>query len=313
MPKFQLDILGCGSAKPNLQHLPSCQVINAREQLMMIDCGEGAQLQMMRQRVGFSRLRHIFISHLHGDHFLGLPGLISTLALQNITGSITIHTFADGARMLSDIIDYICRDRPFQLQFNIIKESGQVLYDDNALSITTIGLRHRVPAVGFIFREKNKIRHINPVACQAAGVPHYAMRALQQGHDYQAPDGTVIANHRLTTEPDPCRSYAYISDTRPSERVIEAINGIDWLYHEATYAQADRAKAHRHYHSTSAQAAEIARRANVKNLIIGHFSSRYANLAPLLTEARQIFPNTILANEGLTIDLNKDLPTLPST
>lgn len=305
MPRFELTILGCGSAKPSLRHLPSSQVINVRERLLMFDCGEGTQLEMMRRHIPFSRLRHIFISHLHGDHCLGVVGLVSTLALHDLQGKLVIHTFADGARLMGEQIDYYCHERPFELEFNIIGTKAETIFDDDAIEVTTIPLRHRVPAVGFLVREKPKSRHINPVATAAHGVPHWAMRALKQGEDFVDADGVVVPNSELTTDADPSYSYAYCSDTRPSERVIEAVKGVDWLYHEATYADAEADKALKHNHSTARQAAQVAAKAGVKQLIIGHYSSRYDDLTPLLEQARQEFPATRLAHEGMVIDLNK--------
>lgn len=303
MPRFELNILGCGSAKPTGRHLPSCQVLNVRDNLFMIDCGEGAQMSMARQHLKFSRLRHIFISHLHGDHWFGLPGLLSTLALHEMTGKLTIHIFGDGARLLRDLAKYAGGDAPYDLDFNIIGTQPARIYEDNAITVDTITLNHRVPAVGFVIREKPKMRHINPEATRAAQVPHWAMNSLRQGQDYVTPEGIVIPNDRLTTDADPSVSYAYCSDTRPSQRVIDAIQGVDWLYHEATYGNECQKQAHARYHSTAREAAQVAHDAGVKHLILGHYSSRYDNEAPLLREAQEVFPDTRLAREGMNIDL----------
>ena len=303
MPRFELNILGCGSAKPTGRHLPSCQVLNVRDNLFMIDCGEGAQMSMARQHLKFSRLRHIFISHLHGDHWFGLPGLLSTLALHEMTGKLTIHIFGDGARLLRDLAKYAGGDAPYDLDFNIIGTQPARIYEDNAITVDTITLNHRVPAVGFVIREKPKMRHINPDATREAQVPHWAMNSLRQGQDYVTPEGIVIPNDRLTTDADPSVSYAYCSDTRPSQRVIDAIQGVDWLYHEATYGNECQKQAHARYHSTAREAAQVAHDAGVKHLILGHYSSRYDNEAPLLREAQEVFPDTRLAREGMYIDL----------
>lgn len=251
------------------------------------------------------RLNHIFISHLHGDHCFGLPGLVSTMALLGRTGSLTIHTFKDGADLFSRMLDYFCRERPFEVRFNIIDTHKRVIYEDDAVTVTTFPLLHRVPTVGFLIAEKPKLRHIIGEEVARLGVPHYAMNSLRQGQDWLAPDGTLVPNDQLTTPPDPCISYAYCSDTKFSRRVIKHIEGVDWLYHEATYDDSLRIKAHKRYHSTSLEAATVAREAGVKQLILGHFSKRYLDETPLLDEARSIFPNTRLANEGLVIDLNK--------
>lgn len=304
MTRLELNILGCGSATMTPRHNPSCQVLNVRDNLMMIDCGEGAQLGVRRMGLKPMRLNHIFISHLHGDHCFGLPGLVSTMALLGRTGSLTIHTFKDGADLFSRMLDYFCRERPFEVRFNIIDTHKRVIYEDDAVTVTTFPLLHRVPTVGFLIAEKPKLRHIIGEEVARLGVPHYAMNSLRQGQDWLAPDGTLVPNDRLTTPPDPCISYAYCSDTKFSRRVIKHIEGVDWLYHEATYDDSLRIKAHKRYHSTSLEAASVAREAGVKQLILGHFSKRYLDETPLLDEARSIFPNTRLANEGLVIDLN---------
>ncbi len=305
MTKLELNILGCGSATMTPRHQPSCQVLNVRDNLMMIDCGEGAQLAMRRMGIKPMRLNHIFISHLHGDHCFGLPGLVSTLALLNRTNSLTIHTFKDGVEILQRTLDYFCRERPFEVRYNVIDTHKRVIWEDDAITVTTIPLVHRVPAVGFLFREKPKLRHIIGEEAARLGVPHYAMNALRQGEDWQSPEGIIIPNDRLTSPADPAISYAYCSDTKFSRRVIKHVEGVDWLYHEATYDDSLRIKAHKRYHSTSLEAATVAREAGVKQLILGHFSKRYTDETPLLDEARTIFPDTRLANEGLVIDLNK--------
>ena len=304
MTRLELNILGCGSATMTPRHQPSCQVLNVRDNLMMIDCGEGAQLAVRRMKLKLMRLNHIFISHLHGDHCFGLPGLVSTMALLNRTNSLTIHTFKDGAELFGQALDYFCRERPFEVRFNVIDTHKRVIWEDNAMTVTTFPLVHRVPAVGFLFREKPKLRHIIGEEVTRLGVPHYAMNTLRQGQDWVTPDGITIPNDQLTTPANAAISYAYCSDTKFSRRVIKSVEGVDWLYHEATYDESLRVKAHKRYHSTAAEAATVAREAGVKQLILGHFSKRYLDEAPLLQEAQAIFPNTRLANEGLTIDLN---------
>ena len=307
MTRFDLNILGCGSATSTLRHLPSCQVVNVRDNLFMLDCGEGAQLEIRRSRLKFSRLNHIFISHLHGDHCFGLPGLLSTLALLGKTGTVTVHTFADGAQLFASWMDYFCRERPFDLQFHIIGNTHEVVFENDSVTITSFPLRHRIPCVGFRIDEKPKQRHINPEALQQHNVPRVAINSLRQGMDYVTPEGVIVPNEELTTPAEPARSYAYCSDTTPSDRITAAVEGVDWLYHEATYGNECAKQARHRYHTTAREAAITARDAGVKNLILGHFSSRYTDETVLLDEAREIFPSTILANEQLHIDLNTDL------
>lgn len=304
MDILELNILGCGSAKSTLLHLPSCQVLNVRGHLMMIDCGEGAQLEMQRRHLKFSRLKNIFISHLHGDHCFGLLGLLSTIALHNIGGTVTVHIFKDGAELFGRMLDFFCRDRSYDLRFNIIDTHKAVIYEDNAITVTSFPVTHRVPCVGFLFQEKPKLRHINSWACQQRQVPHHAMYSLQQGKDYVSPSGVVIPNSELTTDADRSISYAYCADTKYSKRVINAVKGVDWIYHEATYGEANLKDATKRYHSTARQAAMVAREAGAKRLLLGHYSSRYKDISLLEREAQAEFPNTIAATEGMKIDLS---------
>lgn len=304
MTRFDLHILGCGSAKPTLQHQPSCQVLDVRDNLLMIDCGEGAQLEWQRHRLKFSRLNHIFLSHLHGDHCFGLPGLLSSLALTDRTGTLTIHTFEQGAEFFTRMMREFCHDMPFEVRFNVIDTSPAVIWEDDAVTVRTVPLRHSLPTVGFVVTEKPKLRHIRPDRTAAYAVPHHAMNSLRQGHDYVMPDGTVVPNGELTAPPDPSHSYAYCSDTAYSEAVADAVRGVEWLYHEATYGDGCELVAKHRGHATARQAAEVARRAGVRQLVIGHFSSRYDNTDELVAQAREVFANTRAANEGMVIDLN---------
>jgi len=305
MAQFEVNILGCGSATPSLRHLPACQVIDLRDNLMMIDCGEGAQLSMRRLSLKFSRLGDIFISHLHGDHCLGLTGLLSTLALQDKAGEVNVHTFADGAKILSQTIDFFCRERPYRLNFNVITPDSGVICDNRSYTVEAFPLYHRIECAGFIIREKPKLRHLRRDMADFLDIPMRLRAAIKAGEDYVRPDGTVIPNARLTTPADPSLSYAYCSDTLYDERVARAVEGVDVIYHEATYTDADMAKAHSRGHATASEAARIARDAGARLLILGHFSKTYHDESEHLAEARAIFPNTIAANEGMRIDLYK--------
>lgn len=304
MADFKVNILGCGSATPSLRHMPSCQVVDHRDRLMMVDCGEGAQLAMRRMRLKYSRLNNIFISHLHGDHCLGLPGLLSTMALHDIEGTVTVHTFAEGAELFERIINFFCRERSYDLRFNIIKPERAVIYEDKSLSVETFPLYHRVPCVGYIFREKPKLRHINREMVDFYKVPVAMMHSIKEGADFVLPDGTVVANERLTTPAEPAYSYAYCSDTVYNPLVAEAVKGVDVVYHEATYTDNDAEKARQRGHSTAGEAAKIALEAGAKKLIIGHYSKSYADESGHIADACRIFPDTIAANEGLTIDIS---------
>lgn len=304
MSYFNVTILGCGSATPSLRHNPSAQVVCYHQKCMLIDCGEGTQLQLRRFGISFAKISDIFISHLHGDHFLGLPGLLSTMSLHNVEGTVTIHTFAEGADILRRLMDLFCRERTFHIVYDIIdpKNPGTVYEDDN-LTVTAFPLYHRVPCVGYIFREKPKRRHIDGEAAKFHGVPAYAMNALRDGADFVTADGTVILNERLTKDPSPAMSYAYASDTVFNPAVAEAVRGVDVLFHEATYGDEGEFKAAPRGHSTARQAAEIARLAGVGRLVIGHYSKVITDSDALADEAREVFPQVIAANEGLKIDL----------
>ena len=304
MSTFSVHCLGCGSAKPSLRHQPSCTVINHRGSLYMIDCGEGAQLAMMKQRLPFSSLRHLFITHLHGDHVFGIPGLIGTLALQGNGGELTIHTFEEGKKQLSQIIDYFCRDTPFNIHYDVIKPEEKVIFETKSLTVRTIPLDHRIPTVGYVMEEKVKPRHIDPAMTKYHEVPIAMMNRIKGGEDFIKPDGTVIPNSRLTKDPTPSLSYAHISDTAYIPGLSEKIGPVDLLFHETTYLEEHKGLAAQRGHSTAKQAAMIARDAGVKRLLTGHYSSRYHNDRPFKTEAEEIFPNVILNNEGLIVNLD---------
>ena len=304
MDTFRIHTLGCGSAKPTLRHQPSSTVINYRENLFMVDCGEGTQLTFQRQRLKFSRLRHIFLTHLHGDHVLGLPGLVSTLGLSGAGGDITIHTFAEGKKILQKIFYFFGGDFPFDVKFNVIEPEEAVILETSSLRVRTVPLMHRVPTVGYIFEEKEKPRHIRRDMIDFHQVPYHLIRRIKAGEDYIKPDGTVIPNERLTTSPSPSLSYAHISDTAYFPELAEKIGPVDLLFHETTYTEQHRSEAAPRGHSTARQAATVARDAGAKALLTGHYSSRYNDDSVFLKEAQEIFPNVILNKEGLVTELS---------
>lgn len=301
MESFKVNILGCGSAKPTLRHYPTSQVVDFRGNLFMIDCGEGTQMQLMRMRLKPNRLRHIFISHLHGDHCYGLPGLLSTLGLTGINGHVTVHLPEEGIRLLKPLIDYSSHD--LQVEFQPYEYGNNIIYEDKSLIVNTVPLKHRLPCVGFVFREKEKLRHINREMVDFHQVPVAMLPRIKAGEDYVKPDGTIVHNKILTNQADPSRTYAYISDTLPLKAVINEVKGADLLYHEATFLSDMLKRAKETCHTTAKDAAHIASEAGVKQLVIGHFSSRYINEMPLLEEAQSVFPSTVLAREGLILDV----------
>ena len=305
MDKFELTILGCGSAKPTLRHYPSSQVLNVRDKLFMIDCGEGSQLQLCKFGLPFSRLNHVFISHLHGDHWFGLPGLISTFNLLGRTAELHIYSPKGLEQMMKPIMDYCNYDMTYQVFFHEFDtEKPTMIFEDRTLTVTTIPLKHRVPTCGFLFQEKEGQRHILREMIDAYEIPVAWIPSIKAGADFVLPDGEVIPNSRLTTNPNPVFSYAYCSDTMFKPEIVEQIKGVDLLYHEATYAEAEQARAEKHFHSTTLQAAQIAKQAGARRLIIGHFSARYKDEELLLQQAQTLFPNTLVAKEGLQVNLS---------
>ena len=305
MEKFELTVLGCGSAKPTTRHFPSSQVLNVRDKFFMIDCGEGTQLQYCRNKLPFNRLNHIFISHLHGDHIFGLPGLISTFNLLGRTAELHVYSPEGLEQMLKPLMDYCNYDMSYKVFFFFFYTNEPALiFEDRTLTVTTIPLKHRVPTCGFLFREKEGLRHLRRDMIDAYEIPIAYINTIKAGSDFVLPDGEVIANDKLTTPASKTHSYAYCSDTVYLPQIVELLRGVDLLYHEATYAAEHEAKAQQHFHSTTLQAAQIAKDAQVKQLVIGHFSARYIDESGLLEEAKSVFPNTLLAHEDLSILVN---------
>ena len=304
MEKFELHILGCGSALPTTRHFPTSQIVNVRDKLFMIDCGEGAQLQFRKSHLKFSRLNHIFISHLHGDHCFGLLGLISTLNLLGRTAELHIHSPKGLETLLTPMLDFFNRQMTYKILFHEFdtKEPMQI-YEDRSLTVTTIPLRHRMPCCGFLFAEKRRPNHIIREMVDFYQVPVYELNRIKNGADYVTPEGKTVSNNLLTRPSAPSRSYAYCSDTIYLSSIVEQIKGVDLLFHEATFANEDAPRAKETFHTTAAQAAEIARRAEVKKLLIGHFSARYEDENILLQEASAIFPDTQLAKETLCVSV----------
>lgn len=304
MEKFEVNILGCGSALPTTRHNATSQVVNIREKLFMIDCGEGTQVQLRKSRLKFSRLNHIFISHLHGDHCFGLMGLISTFGMLERTADLHIYSHPDLKVLLNPHLDFFCKGMPYKVIFHDINPAERsIIYEDRSLTVETIPLRHRLPTCGFLFREKPTPNHIIREMTDFYKVPLYMMNRIKNGEDFVTDDGSVIPNSRLTTPSDPPRSYAYCSDTSYIPYITEQIQNVDVLFHEATFTDSEKARAKATQHSTARQAADIALKANAGQLIIGHFSARYETEECLLNEAREVFPNTILANENLRIEI----------
>ena len=292
-------ILGCGSALPTRINYPSSQLLELRDKQFLIDCGEGCQIRMRQYAVKTNRLNHIFISHLHGDHCFGLIGLLSSFGMLDRTADMHIHAHPDLEKILRAQLDYFCEGMPYKVFFEPINPSRhELVYEDRSVEVYSIPLKHRVPCCGYLFAEKERERHIIREMIDAYQVPVREIARIKQGADFVTEDGRVIANERLTTPATPAIRYAYCSDTAYSEKIIPWIEGVDCLYHEATFDSSMLPRAKETMHSTARQAAEIARMARVRQLIIGHFSARYTNQQLLLDEARSVFEATTLAKDG---------------
>ena len=304
METLSVHILGCGSALPTTKHNPSAQALTLRGKVYLVDCGEGTQLQIRRQGLHFGRIHTIFISHLHGDHCFGLPGLLSTLSMLGRTGELHIH----GPEGLTEYIDAHRKSFLAECSYEIITHEhdyrkSEVIHEDPSLCVRSLPLSHRIPTMGFLFEERCAARHLDKPAVDFYQVPRCCYPAILLGESYTVQDGSIIPNNRLTKPGRIPRRYAYCSDTEYFPNLIEQVRGVDLLYHEATFGEDLRARLATTAHSTAREAATIALKAEVKRLLIGHYSSRYTDVTPLLDEARSVFPNTTAAQEGLIIHL----------
>jgi ribonuclease Z len=304
MEPFKVHILGCGSALPTLQHNASSQIVELREKLFMIDCGEGTQIQLRRSRIHFSKIIAVFISHLHGDHCFGLPGMISTFGMTGRTAPLHIYAPAAFEPILDQTLSFFCQGLEFKVVFHAVDTmQNKVVYEDRSLTVETIPLQHRIDCCGYLFREKPILPHIRRDMIDFYKIPISQINNIKAGADWVTPEGEVIANSRLTTPAEPARSYAYCSDTRYIKTLHELVKGVSTLYHESTYSAEDAERARLYWHSTSQDAAKVARDASVGKLLLGHFSARYNNESQLLEEAKEIFPNSYLTREGATFDI----------
>lgn len=306
MEKFEVNILGCGSALPTTRHFASSQVVNVRDKLYMIDCGEGAQMQFRRSRLRFSKLGHIFISHLHGDHCFGLLGLISTFGLLGRTAQLHVHAPSELGPLLRQQLDFYCNGLAFEVVFHPIDTRQYALiHQDRSVSVYSLPLKHRVPCCGFLFRETPSLPHIIRDMIDFYQVPPYEINRIKNGADWTDAEGNLIPNHRFVHPAEPPRSYAYCSDTLYRPELKEFLQGVDLLFHEATFGNDLLSRARETFHSTAEQAATLAAVSKVGQLCIGHFSARYENEDVLLQEALNVFPNTILARENLSVEVKK--------
>ena len=291
-------ILGNNSAVPAYSRHPTSQVVQTSEHMFLVDCGEGTQMQMNLLKVRRSKINHIFISHLHGDHYFGLIGLLNTFALNNRVAELHLYAPADLEAIIHLQLNAASSKLPYPFYFHDLEGDG-ILFEDNKIEVSSFKVKHRIPCWGFIFREKKNPRKIHLQKVRKNKVPSAFFEQLHQGEDYVTPDNRIIPNKELTVATTPAKSYAFCADTTYYEEICPKIKGVDMIYHETTYLHNLEEKANSRFHSTSKQAATIARKAEVKRLIIGHFSSMYEDVENFKTEACEIFENTELAIEGV--------------
>ena len=291
-----LTILGFNSAIPTINSSPTAQFLEMEERHFLIDCGEGTQVQLRKAKARFSKLNHIFISHLHGDHCFGLPGLIASFRLLGRTTPLHIYGPKGIKKMLETIFTITETHRGFELVYHELdKKYSEKIYEDKRVEVFTIPLDHRIYCNGYLFKEKPKERPLNMeeiVKYKEIEICDY--QNLKNGRDFVCENGDIISNEVLTTEPKPSISYAFCSDTRYKEDIIPIIEGVDVLYHESTFLHELKEMADYTGHTTALEAATIAKKANVKKLILGHFSNRYDDLTVMTDEAREVFPNSFL-------------------
>lgn len=304
MEPFLVHILGCGSALPTLQHYPSCQIVEIRGKAFMVDCGEGAQIQLRRSRVAFSKIQAVLITHLHGDHCFGLIGMLSTFGLLGRTAPLHIYAPVELDDMLSRQLKLFCHDFDYSIVFHAVDTTTQsVIYEDKSLTIESIPLHHRMPCAGFLFREKKGLPHIRRDMIDFYQIPISQINNIKAGADWTTTDGEYIENSRLVTPAEEPRSYAYCSDTSYLPSLATQLQGVTLLYHEATYADDMLQNAEKYCHTTARQAGMLAKASEVGTLLLGHYSSRYVNERVLLREAKEEFQNTILSRELQVFEL----------
>jgi len=302
MIKFQVTILGSSSAIPTSTRNPTSQLVNFNDHLFLLDCGEGTQMTLRRMHIHFQKINHIFISHLHGDHFFGLIGLISSMHLLGRTKALHVY----GPPELNDILNLqlqvSCTELLYPLMFHPTQaETAEVIYENEFLKVISFPMLHRIPTTGFLFEEKSGTRRIRKEVVDKLNIPVQYIPVIKKGGDFLDTAGVLHPNDELTIDPAPPRKYAFCSDTAYYEVIIPVLRNSDLIYHEATFLKDKSQNAKEKFHSTAAEAAMIAFKAEARKLLIGHYSARYDDLQPLLDEARSIFNNTDLAIEGQTI------------
>jgi ribonuclease Z len=303
---MKLTILGSSSALPTSERYPSAHVLNAHERLFLIDCGEGTQMQLRKNRIRFGKINHIFISHLHGDHIFGLYGLLSSFSLMGRKSPLHLYAPENYQQILRSHLADFDINLSFEIDFIPLKgKESFLILDDKYLTVTAFPLQHRVPAFGFLFREKLSDRNIIKEKIDEYQIPTVRIPAIKKGEDFITPDGLIISNSELTLPPPEPISYAYCSDTSYFKRLASFVKGVTLLYHEATFDKSLSKLAEITGHSTTLDASKTALKADAGCLVIGHFSSRYKTVSFLVEESREIFPNTFAAIDGKSYEVGK--------
>jgi len=304
---FQLTILGSSSALPTSNRYPTAQALNVLGRFFLIDCGEGTQTQMRKYKIGFSKIDHIFITHLHGDHIFGLIGLISTFVLLGRVKDLHIYSHSGLKKYIKDQLKFLyAGEITYKIVFHPLEYSGeQMIYEDKKVTVYSFPLSHRIPTCGFRFEEKAALPNLRPDKIDEYSIPIRDRQRIKEGGDFITSDGKVVSHAELNFNHFKHRYFAFCSDTRYQESTIESVRNVDLLYHEATFAKDNQELASITFHSTGIDAATVAKQAEVGKLLIGHFSARYKSHAPILEEAIEIFPNTLAIMEGDVIDIEK--------
>ncbi len=301
---FSVTVLGSSSAIPTKDRFPTSQLVCCYGRYYLLDCGEGTQIQLRKYKLSFQRIDRIFISHLHADHFLGLPGLLSTMDLLGRTKEIHIHTFDELNLFMDGFMKSTFTEFSFRVHIHVMsKKKSTVLFENKHIEISTIPLKHSIPCNGFLIKEKRKLFNLKKTALKKYEPSIEQIHHIKSGGDLVLSDGSVVPNAELTMIPPATKAYAFVTDTCYYESIIPFIEGVDLLYHEATFAENLKERAKSTMHSTAKQAAEIALKANVKKLMIGHYSVRYENTDILLKEAQLVFPDTFCSTEGLEVEI----------
>ncbi len=301
---IQVTVLGCGSATPTTFRNPTAQWLEIQGENYLIDCGEGTQIQLLKHKLKMNRLKAVFISHLHGDHFFGLPGLISSMHLMGRKDKLLVYAPEGLFTILDQIFKFSQTELRFELVYIAVNTSeSNVIIDSAKFQVITIPLKHRIHCAGFLFKEKPKPRNLRPEQIDFYNVPVPERKKIKLGHDFTTPQGQVVPNRKLTIDPPRAVSYAFCSDTAPDESIIPIIDSVTALYHEATFEDELGSRAEQTFHSTASQAAMQAKLANVEKLFLGHFSSRYRDTSKIEFQASQIFHNAITVFDGFSFEV----------